>query len=275
MNIFQDTRVVLAAVSVASLAAGAAGGYFVAYKRLSAQFDERMIAETENTRQYYALLNKKDEFETPEKAARAQGIPVEETKEEDPLFEAYEKVVGDHGYSQSHPALQKEDKDELDYVRVDPDKMRNYRPDPEVVKNIFDAAPKDSEGFVWDYSLELKERMPENPYVIHHDEWTDNELGHEQLFLTYYEYDNVVADGTADVPIDDLEYTVGADNLNRFGHGSEDPRIVYVRNERLGIDYEITFDSGSFEDKVLGVETRLKGLDDNPGKIRKFRSDDE
>jgi len=39
-----------------------------------------------------------------------------------------------------------------------------------------------------------------------------------------------------------------------FGHGSNDPNVVYIRNPKLEAEYEILRDEGSYEEIVLGEQ---------------------
>jgi hypothetical protein len=59
-----------------------------------------------------------------------------------------------------------------------------------------------------------------------------------------------------------------------FGHGSGDPNVVYIRNEKLQAEYEVLRDPGSYEIEVLGghVEREMQEVDlkhsRQPGKFR-------
>ena len=112
-----------------------------------------------------------------------------------------------------------------------------------VNQNVFDTI--EPEG-PWDYSVEHKRRQPDVPYIIHVDEFTQNEPVHEQLVYTYYEQDDVLAD-LRDNTIDDMDAVIGLGNLGRWGHGSNDDNIVYIRNEELKLDFEVVRDRGSYE----------------------------
>lgn len=126
------------------------------------------------------------------------------------------------------------------------------------------------EGVVvlWDYEAELPNRSPDFPYIIGFDEFEIGEEGFSQSTLTYYEKDDILTDDK-DVPIYDRRI-VGE---LKFGHGSNDPNIVYIRNTSLQSEFEILRDSGSFQEIVLGeeIETRLNGDKEEP---RKFRPTD-
>lgn len=123
----------------------------------------------------------------------------------------------------------------------------------------------------WDYEAETAARVPGKPYVIHRDEFFGDELGWDsQSTLTWYSQDGVLT-GDRDEVIYNYEDFIG--DL-RFGHGSGDPSVFYVRNERLHAEYEVLFDPGSYEINVLGgqVEKTMEDEDlrhaRSPGKFR-------
>lgn len=101
----------------------------------------------------------------------------------------------------------------------------------------------------WDYAAEISKRDPEVPYIIHVDEFTQNEPDHDQLTYTYYEVDDVLADQQENT-IDDMDAVIGLGNLGRWGHGSKDEHIVYIRNEEMKTDFEVVRDRGSFAEET-------------------------
>lgn len=71
--------------------------------------------------------------------------------------------------------------------------------------------------------------------------------------LIYYEGDDVLSDLT-DTPVNDPLSVIG-DSLRYFGQYGADPGKLFVRNVRLGVEYEVTLDSGRFADHLYGVDT--------------------
>lgn len=118
--------------------------------------------------------------------------------------------------------------------------------EPETIRrNIF--ANNDRE---WDYEAELSSRNPSEPYVIHIDEFVSNEMGYEQVTLTYYKGDDVMAD-MREKPVYDYHSKLGE---LRFGHGSRDQTIVYIRNEVDEVEYEVILHTGHYAIEVMGLE---------------------
>lgn len=93
----------------------------------------------------------------------------------------------------------------------------------------------------------------DDPYIISVEEYSEGNNHYDKLTISFYEDDEVLADENDEV-ITDGDYIVGLDSLQRFGEESGDPEIVYVRNDKLQIDYEIVRLSKSYAETVLGGE---------------------
>lgn len=104
----------------------------------------------------------------------------------------------------------------------------------------------------WNYPKELQNRSPDHPYIIHQDEFNANEMDYDQTTYTYYSKDDVLCD-TDEKPLPHADIVVGQENL-KFGHGSNDENVVFIRNDRLTLEIEITRSSGSYEEEVIGLE---------------------
>jgi hypothetical protein len=180
-----------------------------------------------------------------------------------------EQIVEEKGYTV-------EEKDDDSWrtkppVVVRPASVTPYTPEEraaidEVNKNVFEEAHPDIR---WDYEAEIKLRDGRHAYVIHLDEFRENDT-YENSTYTYYEEDDVLSD-ERDIVIDDVEGIVGSDNLQRWGHGSNDINVVYVRNDELQLDIEILRSPGSYAEEVHGLKhseesgkmkRRHRGFDD-------------
>lgn len=189
-----------------------------------------------------------DEIAEMRKHYRAK---TESSEEKKPLDE----VMAERGYK-----TKLEGPDETVFVKVEP-----APPAPPLASA--------GEGDVWDYEVEVASRQEGVPYVIHYDEWRENENDHNQVQITYFEGDDVLSD-ERDGVIDDQDAMVGLGNLSKFGHGSKDALTVYVRNDELGIDFEITHTNGKYATEVQGfsedelkhshkIQRRRRGFDDD------------
>lgn len=219
-----------ALVFLGGAAVGAAASFTITKKILEKKYENELVEELEKTRAYYSnrdkpiIVNHPNTFATPEDAVNA-------------LLEPYK------GSDDPRPTVEE--------VLAE---VRNAD------KNVFDDEPgpdeylkDDSEYGIPDfvYEDEVKKRSPLLPYVITDEEFNEGHPAHEQFSLTYYEGDKVLADDR-DEPVEDIEGAVGRENLLKFGHGSNDSRIVYVRNEKRRIDFEIAQHDGAFAD-VIGL----------------------
>lgn len=81
------------------------------------------------------------------------------------------------------------------------------------------------------------------PYVISPDEFA-GDYEFDTVDITYFA-DGVLCDEN-NVPLEDIESTIGNDAVRHFGEYEND--AVYVRNERLKCDYEILRDERKYAD---------------------------
>ena len=99
---------------------------------------------------------------------------------------------------------------------------------------------------------EEEEFMAQKPYIISPDDF-DTLDDYEAVTLTYYA-DGVLCDEW-DIPIDDVDYLVGKENLTHFGENEDDPDTVYVRNDETMGDYEICQSLENYSDKESNYPT--------------------
>jgi hypothetical protein len=104
------------------------------------------------------------------------------------------------------------------------------------------------------------ERDRSQPYVISHEEFFEEQLAYSKLSITYYVADETLADDKDGV-IPNTHATVGPGFTTKFGQLSGDPNVLFVRNERIEVDFEITKDQRSYTEVVLGYG--------NPSNIKK------
>lgn len=126
----------------------------------------------------------------------------------------------------------------------------------ETKENVFsgpEREPEDDPIVVdsWNYDRELGSRSADEPYVIHEDEYAQDELGFSHSSLTYYAGDDVLTD-SSDNPINSYERITGKIS-GLFGHGSSDPDTVYIRNHKFSSEYEIVRNMESYAKEILGI----------------------
>lgn len=108
------------------------------------------------------------------------------------------------------------------------------------------------------------------PYVIPIGEYMNgyDDEGLELMTLWWYAGDGTLVD-ERDIPIPDVEGIVGRANLNHFGVGSDDSRVVYVRNNQQHSAYEILLHDGNYAEVVFGVGSGYEKTKNRPQKMRK------
>lgn len=215
--------IAVGSTAIASLLAGAAAGYLFAKRQLSMKFDERLKAEIEETRAFYKKVYKEDEFQTPEKAVET-------------LLPGAAKAL--RAYKGIEPQVVITDEDLVE-IR---DKL--------IEANVFDNAGDSTEEIE---ETDIRNRTEEAPFILSKDEFMSNDSGYTQSTLTYYAGDGVLMDERED-RIDEVDKTVAERNLKRFGYGSGDPRVVYIRNDALEIEFEVLRHDGKYSKDVAGLE---------------------
>lgn len=101
---------------------------------------------------------------------------------------------------------------------------------------------------------QIEERDPEIPYVITLEEWEEisEDKTYEKLELSYFAEDDTLCDDHEEM-LPESAMLLGYDFVEHFGNGSDDPCTVFIRNEKMGCDFEVTWNSGSYQEIVLGV----------------------
>ena len=82
----------------------------------------------------------------------------------------------------------------------------------------------------------------ERPYIIPEEDFVVDDEEYTKVSLDYYTDDEMLYEG--EEPIINVEQVVGRDNINLLHGGPDD--VIYVRNEKYGIDYEICKIAGRF-----------------------------
>lgn len=222
----------------------AAVAYKIAMQKMEAKYAELADAEISEARAHYETRLKdalKPQYATPGEAVQALIGPVKE----DMLVDAMSNLALYQGHRGGGDERVSYDK----IVRPGDAVIETSVELVEVSKNIF----TDAEPVELDMDVELKLRDPDAPYILTQEEFMAAEPGYPQVSLTYFVGDNTLAD-ESDAPINDIEFTVGSKNLGRFGHGSKDSNVVYVRNVRLELDYEISRSFGKYAVEVAGLD---------------------
>lgn len=126
-----------------------------------------------------------------------------------------------------------------DYDQAEYDELASiYRSSDE------DDEEDSEEGGKWDLDEDEVPYM-NAPYVITPDDFSSSPPGYNAQPLTYFA-DGILADDWG-VALD-LDETIGEDSIEHFGEYVDD--VVYVRDERLEIDYEVTKDPRTYKESL-------------------------
>lgn len=226
---------------VVLLVATAAGTGFITWKlakrHFTKKYEQQLTEGVEEARKFYSRLQKD---ESP--AQRVAKVTADEARQQ-----AEAEAAADALKEYQGKERRKDGKTSYDKVKAS-DRVVGEAAAEADRSLLVNGKPYDPDAG-WDYDEELRSRNPQLPYVISKDEYFENAPEHTQVSITYYEGDGVLAD--EDDPMDNVETIVGEDNLMRFGHGSDDSNVVYVRYEPNEIDYEISRSTGKFSEEVL------------------------
>lgn len=273
ISVLERKWVIPAAVGVVGTACGFAGGYFLGrrngFERASVLMDNVIDEARESVR----ILDEASEeiievagnaaadilslVKEPADGEAQPAVLPEEEREEARLRE--EQAI-DEANAQ-FPYDDEEADAELVHIRPDP--TEDIQPER---RNVFVPVMEE-----WNEEFEQANRDLDGPYVIHKDVFLENETEYQQETLTYYEGDDIMAD-QQDTPI--YGYAGLTGDL-KWGHGSEDPRVVYIRNDQIRREWEILRHSGRFEFEVEGhsLEEGYEVGDLKHSKVLKFRDD--
>lgn len=268
LQVFRTNPVLLATAWLGGLGIGLAGGYFLANKKLKSFYEDLAAQEISEAKEFYKGLNKVGEdgevlspMEMLEKLHPGQNAEAVAALREyqgrgpNGPFEDEEELIAAAKEEQGEPYDDEMDEEQLRRLEARllaetetliSESETGIRVEEKVeTRNVFNDPNFDLEE-------EKKHRTKTRPYVISHDEYFEAEDEYEQISLTYYEEDDTLVN-EKDNPIQDVDKTIGDESLARFGHGSKDKNIVYVRNDRLQSDFEVVRSTGSYVVEVLGL----------------------
>ena len=228
-----DTRAI--GFGVVGLAVGVAVGFYFGHRwnkeKIRAEEFKKSQEEVEKIREFYQK--------------QAESVKVVKVKPD------LDDVVEERGYSQVKEVHEHERPTRPPVpVQEPPVLPRRDFTTAGIAKRHVDREKDKNDG--WDYGTELAQRSNHRPYIIHQDEYAQKEEEYSQVSFTYYAVDAVLTDEQEQL-VDNPDELVGLDNLGNFGHGADDFHVVYIRNDRLEIDYEVCLLAASYEEAVQGL----------------------
>jgi len=232
----------------AGLLIGAGAGYFIGVERARKEFNHKLETEvaetiTEFKETYKADLLAKQVDPDLGKTAESESTP-EEKGHTGAAFGIGQPVTAEGGPRVDYAAKSK--KKQKETIQLP---NNSIKPGVNIVLN----EPLGDDPTEWN-------RSADEPYVISIAEYMENGKDQDSQTLRYWS-DNTLTD--------DVDYTKGQDvgvytdarademiglkNLKYFGMGSQVDDIVYIRNERIRMDFEVERQHESYADVVLGI----------------------
>lgn len=256
-----DVRVIAAG----SFVLGGAAGALVTRQILTKKYLEIINFEVNEVKDSYAKRYKEGDYATPEGAAAM-------------LLTEHGTLIQREGYGFTVEGGSSTVT--IDGVDYKPDADGNVVVNPEFVREV---EPVESANIFSDVNFRARQdeameigtvRTEDFPYEISVDEYFTENPHFEKLTVTYWEGDDTLADDReSPVPDGAVDEVIGAANLEKFGLRSGDANIVYVRNEKTSVDYEVIRDKRKYAVIVAGANP--DDLEDTPPVRTKRRSDVE
>jgi hypothetical protein len=216
--------VIFAGCFVVGSVIGGVFGYQYAKQALQDEFNTRLDEEIQANLERQNRIFKRGDFETIEKAAEKlyKGPRSGVEFEDKPPFESPLSSTPDHELRRLADALAVE---------------RGYR------------APDEEEQWVVDSATQMVgETESGDPHIITVEMFNAGEKDYLQPQLIYYKGDDVLVNDRSEI-IEDRDVILGPSALKSFGHGSNNPDIVFIRNHSEGADFEVLREHGSFKDR--------------------------
>lgn len=203
---------------------GAGGGYLVARRVLVGKFDARLDSEVASVKAHY-----NDHLKSLLESGRS-----------------YDGQLGDSGTADARGD------ESADVATGDADGVDSSQPD--LLEGLEPGSELDElEGTDRDDQAPASQlvRGVNRPHIISFQEFGETDAGWQQLTITWYNGDGVLVDDK-EQPIRDTNSITGVKPVkSMFGGVSGDPSIMYIRNPRLEVDFEVVWDDGSYVDVIL------------------------
>lgn len=217
-------------------AGGALIGYVLAHKALETEYSELASQEIAEAKAYLNNLYKSETASILTSKGLQQRTPLKSQDLAGSSVETMQRIAEglrrDAGVAEG--IVQKQRYGPKEVVVEDPEEV--------VHTNVFEDVRKAA-----------KKGKVAGPVVISEVDYMTSDLGYVQVNLTYFEGDDTLMDGDEHL-VDDATRLIGEDWKEKFGYMANDDNVVYVRNARMNIDYEVNRSKGTYKLEVLGDE---------------------
>lgn len=211
---------------VIMFAVGAAVGSAVTWKLVKTKYEQIADEEIQSVKEEYTDLMVKMKKKLYESATYVEPEDSDEavSKEEDADYP---------------------DDDERDFTEKEKQQIEYYKLTSKYRGGNTDDDEDGENGKEGDEGEDDEVPYINGPYVITPDDFSCSPPGYNAQTLDYFS-DGVLADDWG-VKLD-VDETIGEENLDHFGEYADD--ILYIRNERTEIDYEVTRDPRTYDEVV-------------------------
>ena len=206
---------------------GSGLGSLVAYRMAKKSFESELEKEIADVKANYRLLRKED-YETPTEFLEKKRPEI--LRDEALASMEINSII-------EHAKLNAELAEEASRYNAF---EREDIPDKELL-------PSDANETLYENLKAM--RTDDAPFLISVAEYFDDCRENTKLSITYFAGDNIVCYENDEIMLDP-ETDFGLINLSRFGIASDSEHIVYVRNPRTSVDYEIVRDDGKYADMI-------------------------
>ena len=97
------------------------------------------------------------------------------------------------------------------------------------------------------FSTKVGDKPAKRPYLISMDDY-NTDTKYIKKIVSLFEDDEVCMDNDTKEVMDNVAKDIGIDNLEYIAQNGDSE--IYVRNDQLGIDYNIVSEPGSYEDFI-------------------------
>lgn len=217
-------------INVLLVAAGAAIGSLVTWKFVETKYARISQEEIDSVKEEYGRLTKlmRQEIDACRKVINANQNESDDDSDEQNEDNEYYPDDDERDFT-------KQEQDAIDYYKLS-SKYRSSN-DKDKDRNAENSEKGDEGG-------EEEARYINGPYVISPDDFGSIK-GYNMQSLDYFA-DGVLADSWG-VELD-LDETIGEDAIDHFGEYVDD--VVYVRNDRTELEYEVTRDPRTYAEAV-------------------------
>lgn len=219
---------------VIMFAVGAAVGSAVTWKLVKTRYEQ--IAEEEIASVKDELLGQREEYTN-------LMVKMKKHLKESATYDGSQDTEDDDEYypDDDERDFTEKEKQQIEYYKL----TSKYRNDNTEDKDDYEDDENDEEGDEEEDEFNGEVQYINGPYPISPDDFCCSPPGYNAQPLDYFA-DGVLADSWGMAV--DIDETIGEENLAYFGEYTND--VLYVRNERTEIDYEVTKDPRTYAEAV-------------------------